>query len=414
MQKNYKRNVLVIGGGASGIMSAIVAAESGASVTIIEKNERIGKKILITGNGRCNITNKNISIENYHGHDPSFAMKVIELFNQNRTMDFFKNLGVEFYEEEGKIFPFSQQASSILNLLRLEIERLRIPLVLQTEISTLMPNTDETIEIFDRYGKSYQADAVIIACGGKAAPFTGSNGGGYKLAESLGHTITKVFPALVQLKLEGNLHQAMEKMFWEGEVFLFVNDKKIKSVKGDILFTSYGISGMAILKISREAIGAFLESKKVELHINFLPDISFNEKVQLLKKRKENHPERTLENFLTGWINTRIGQTLIKATGLKLNEKASDLTEKDIIKIAKSLEETKFLVTGDTGWNNAQITAGGISTEEIDPYTMESRIVKNVHFCGEIVDIDGDCGGYNLQWAWSSGFVAGKAASKLK
>ncbi len=395
------------------MMAAVQAARNGAEVIILEKNDRMGKKLLTTGNGRCNITNELITAEHYHGNNPSFIINIINQFNKDKTLSFFKELGLEFITgENGKIFPRSRQASSVLDLLRLEIEKLNINLVCQTEITSIIQNNDGTFELTDKNGRAFECDKTILACGGKAAPHTGSDGGGFRLAQIMKHNIIHPFPALVQLKLSGDVHKSMEKMNWAAEVSLYINNNIKKHVADDIIFTNYGISGLAVLDLSRSAVEGIMNRKTVEIGINFLPDLTLKEKIANLNKRVENHPERLLENFLTGILNKRIGQTIIKSAGLKLNQKASELSEKDINSIAEILNGWKFIVAGDTGWNNAQITAGGVSCSEIDTLTLESKLNRSLYFCGEILDIDGDSGGYNLQWAWSSGYVAGNSASK--
>jgi predicted Rossmann fold flavoprotein len=283
-------------------------------------------------------------------------------------------------------------------------------LITGSEIKTIIRGSG-FFELTDKTGITYQGRKCILSCGGCAAPVTGSDGWGYRLAETLGHTLIKPLPALVQLKLSGETHKAMEKMLWNAEVSLFLNNRKSRTVSGDIIFTSYGISGLSILDLSRDAVRGLSEKQAVQIEINFLPDLSIGEKIDLLRKRRENHPERIMEHFLTGVINKRISQTLIKSSGIKLSSMASELTENEIIRLAELINGWRFTVTGDTGWANAQVTAGGIDCGEVDRNTLESTIAGGLYLCGEILDIDGNSGGYNLQWAWSSGYVAGKSCA---
>ncbi len=411
MTDNIKE-VIIAGGGASGLMASISAARNGSHVILIEKNDRVGKKLLITGNGRCNLSNECISSSDYHSMTAGFAMGIIKRFDKNAVLEFFNGLGLEFsIEENGRIFPRSMQASSLLDLFRMEIERLNIEVVTGSEIMTIIRDRKGNFELTDKTGIPYKCRKAVISCGGRAAPQTGSDGYGYRLAGMMGHSIITPMPALVQLKLSGEAHKAMEKMLWNAEVSLFLNNRKLRTVSGDIIFTYYGISGLAVLDLSRDAVKGISDDQLTEIEINFLPDIPIDKKTAFIRRRRDDHPERAMDNFLTGVINKRIGQTIIKAAGIRLGSKASELSENEISRLARFLNGWRFTVTGNTGWENAQVTAGGIDCREVNEKTLESKLVKGLYFCGEILDVDGNSGGYNLQWAWSSGFIAGKAAS---
>jgi predicted Rossmann fold flavoprotein len=404
------KNISIIGGGASGLIAALSALQKGAKVTIFEKNDRIGKKLLITGNGHCNLTNQDIEVYHFHGKTPAFAATVIKSFNLDETLAFFQKLGLEFYcDESGRIFPASLQASSVLDVIRFELERLGCIIQCGKAISSIEKKGVFNIKTADN--ETFQSDSVVLATGGKAAPQTGSDGSGYKIAEAFGHTVLPVNPGLTQLKLTGNLYRVMEGIKWESRVSIYSDNELIESVPGDIIFTNYGISGLAILKISRSAVLELLKSKTVEIELDLLPDLDIEKTVQIIKKRVQYHPEMNLEHFFTGWINKRYGQAILKLLGYSLSMPTGNLSLSDINKIAAILHAFRFGVSGHTGWQNAQITAGGINADEIDPNTLESKIVKNLYFAGELIDIDGDSGGYNLQWAWSSGYTAGASAS---
>jgi hypothetical protein len=299
------------------------------------------------------------------------------------------------------------QASSVLDLLRLELENPNIKLITGTEITTIIGDRKKGFELTDKKGIVFKSCSVILACGGRAAPQTGSDGSGYKLAAMMGHSIITPMPALVQLKLNGDSHKAMEKMFWNAQVSLIIDGKNLKTISGDIIFSGYGISGLAVLELSRDAVKGLSDNKKVEIGINFLPGFSFNEKISFLKQRAADHPDRLMEDFLTGVINKRIGQTLIKSSGIKLSIKSSALSGEEIFHMAELLHGWRFTVSGDTGWTNAQVSSGGVDCREVNNITLESSLKDGLYFCGELLDIDGNSGGYNLQWAWSSGYVAG-------
>ena len=403
--------IMVIGGGPSGMMAAITAARSGEKVTLLEKNDRVGKKILVTGNGRCNFTNDSVSEINFHGRNPAFVRSALSQFDVPSTLSFFQNLGIELYQDEsGRIFPYSQQAGSILDALRMEMENLGIPVIPNTDIGTILPEKG-FLTVFSRSGAEFSGKSVILASGGKARPDLGSNGSGLKLAESLNHPVIEPFPSLVQLKLESPFHKAMEGMKWEGIVTVYSNGEKTAQAKGDFLFTDYGISGLAVLAVSRKAVESMLKKKRTEIGLDLVPEISRDEIIKKLRSRVELFSGRTLESFFTGWMNKRIGQTLLKSTGLKLSQFAQELNSPEMAAIASAMKDWRFSVSGDSGWTGAQVCAGGVATESVNPETMESRIVKGLYFAGEILDIDGDSGGYNLQWAWSSGYTAGISAA---
>ncbi len=404
--------IIVVGGGASGIMASIFAKKNSDNVILIDKNERIGRKLLTTGNGRCNLTNESVSVINYHCTSKNFPAGILGKFNNIDAMNFFKKLGLGLItEDKGRIFPQSNQASSVLDLLRLELSKLGVELECNTDITSIVKDKTGNYELTDSSGRIFKSFKVILAGGGKAAPHTGSDGSGYSLAMMTGHSLITPFPALVGLTLDGDEHKSMEKMFWTGEITIFLDGKRSKSSKGDIIFTNFGISGLAVLELSRYAMEGILNNKEVELAIDFIPELSAEEKIKFIKKRKEDYPERPMEHFFTGVLNKRIGQMMIKKAGIRLNNEVSKMSMEDIERLAGLLNGWKFKVKGDNGWNNAQVTAGGINCDEVDESTLESKISRGLYFCGEILDVDGDSGGYNLQWAWSSGYLAGVSAS---
>lgn len=412
MQKRNeeKPNVAVIGGGAAGLTAAIHAARAGAAVTIFERNDRVGKKILVTGNGRCNLTNQDLDTRHYHGN-PGFAMKTIGRFGADKTGEFFSGLGIRFQSaENGKVFPRSQQAGSVLDALRFEAELLGIEVFTGIMISSVKKEGG-TFILNTRAGKSFRFPKVVLACGGKADPDLGSDGSGYDLAKGLGHEITEVFPALSQLRLGGGLYRQMERMKWEGEIRAVDGDGAFASSRGDMIFTSYGISGTAVLSVSRSVMERISGNRTVYLEADLLPDWKMDETLKELAKRRDDQPERKLEEFFLGLLNKRIGQTLLKSVGLELTRMSGSLSENETGNIAHAIHAWRFEVTGHNGWQNAQTTAGGVRTDEVDPETMESKKSGGLFFAGEILDVDGDSGGYNLQWAWSSGAVAGISAA---
>lgn len=403
-------DVLVVGGGASGLMAGIAARMWGASVILLEKNPRVGKKLLTTGNNQCNLSNLHLIADRFHG-DPMLAMAVIGKFNLNATLALFWRLGLESTRDpDGRVYPRSFQAAAVLDVLRFEAEESQVRTVCGAEVVRLDRRGD-AFQVETKGGGRFSAGRVILCTGGKAAPQTGSDGGGLELAGRLGHTVIEPAPALVQLKLDGAFHKAMEGMRWEAEVRLLVDGREDTVVRDEVLFASYGISGPAALALSRHAVEAWAAGRRVELSLNLLPEQPPTETLHFIQYRARNKPDRTLEHFLTGWVNKRIGQTLLKSLGLDWSRPWSSLTEGEQNLLAAALHGWTFTVAGHTGWPNAQTTAGGVDTEEVHPETLESRLVPGLHFAGELLNVDGDSGGFNLQWAWSSGWVAGSAAA---
>ncbi|MDF2989398.1 MAG: flavoprotein [Eubacterium sp.] len=403
--------IAVIGGGASGLMAAIAAARKGAEVTIYEKLNKVGKKILATGNGRCNYTNMNMSIDRYHGKNIKSVENILNFFDLNKTLNFFENLGINPYVGElGKVYPSSLQASSVLDVLRYEAERLKIQEVTDFEVIELRKNKDK----FSIISKDTicVADKVILSTGGKASPQLGTDGSGYALAKSFGHKIIEPFPALVQLKLKGKYFKRITGIRFDGVVKGLTDKKIIREDEGEILFTDYGISGPPILQISRNVIEEFNKGLKVYVSVDMFPDLTKTELYDLLSVRFNKIGYKSIEDGLIGFINKKLITVILIEAGFEdLNKICGKLNKKEIYKIIDILKEWKFEVTGHNTWQQAQTTAGGVDMTEINPNTLESVKVKGLYLTGEILDVDGDCGGFNLQWAWSSGYTAGHFSS---
>ncbi len=407
-----RKKVVVVGGGASGIMAAITARREGASVTILEKNPRIGKKILVTGNGRCNFTNINADLKCYYGNNPKFAESALSQFPVSRTIKFFEELGIAHkVENSGKVFPMSDQASSFLDVFLYELDELGIEVVCDANVRKIVPGKDNFRLQLDN-GETYTAHRVILAAGGKAMPSSGSDGNGFELAKSLGHRITDVFPALVQIMLDGDFYKRIDGVKFVGTAEIIHNNKSIIKDCGDILFTNYGVSGPPILQISRKAGEFLLKGQEAFVKISIIDTMTKDEVLELIDKRFRTAPEKSVEFSLVGLINKRLIPVILTEAGIRdLKLPVRDLSLKEKESIAEVLTDWRIKIRGTKGWTSAQVTAGGVDTRDINPSTMESKIVKGLYFSGEIMDIDGQCGGFNLQWAWSSGFVAGKNAA---
>ena len=404
--------VAVIGGGASGMMAAINCAYTGAQVVLLERNDRVGRKLLATGNGRCNYTNENMSMDFLHGEDLLFIERVMEKFGRDQTVEFFDKIGiVPASEGDGKIFPLSFQSSSVLDVLRYEMDKAGIEVLTDSYVVEIKKNKNFLIKL--KEGKTIGADRVIVTTGGMAMPASGSDGNGYKLVKPLGHITNDTTPALVQLKLKGDKFKQINGVKFVGRVVLYVEGKPVKEDFGDVLFTDYGISGPPILQLSREAIRAQEKGIDTRLRVSIISGRSKEDVFSYLRKRFTDIPERTLEFGLVGLINKRLILPIIKELDLDKGKAVGSLENREIDALSRILTSWEFSVVGNKGWGQAQTTAGGIVTRDINPETMESKLVEGLFFAGEVLDVDGDCGGYNLQWAWSSGYLAGLSAGTL-
>lgn len=401
-------DIIIIGAGASGIVSSIVAKDRGLDVAIIEGNDRIGKKILTTGNGRCNITNKFISDLRYYSYNKDFFKDILEDFNLEKTIDFFYSLGLPIIElDHGKMYPSSLQASSVLDIFRLAIDERNIPLYLSSKVVKINKiNNCFQIHIAD--DRIFTCNKLVLSCGGKSAPNTGSDGSGLSLAKSLGHKVITPVPGLVQLKLKHDKLKALSGIKFDGIVKAFIENSLVREEIGEVLFTDYGISGPPILQVSSHLSRALNGKKDVHLVIDMIPHISKED----LKDFLENHwglfNYRTLNESLIGIINKKLIPIILKECNIfDIHKPCYQLSWEEKNTIITLLKHWQFTVCDTNSFNNSQITCGGIDTTEVDSHTLQSKIVSNLYLTGEILDVHGDCGGYNLQWAWSSGYVSG-------
>lgn len=400
------QEIVVIGGGASGLVSAIITARKGKKVTILEKNNICGKKILVTGNGRCNYFNEDQSIKHYRSNDKELLKEIITKKNQEKVLQFFKEIGIEPKIKNGYYYPFSNQAVSIQNALLTEIKNLNIEIRNEVEVRKIKKQNDKFIIMTDK--ESIEANKIIISTGSKSVPKTGSDGSGYKICQELGHTIIEPLPALVQLK-------GKEKYFkeWNGiradvAISLYEDNKEIAKEIGEIQLTDYGISGICVMNLSGRVARGLYTGKDEYVKINFLTNLNINtvqECISFIDKRNKLMKNRTISELLEGIINYKLLNVLLK--NLK-NKQWNEISAKDKEKIAESLVELKVNIIGTNSFDKSQVCSGGIPLKEIDVSTMESKLVNGLYIIGELLDCDGDCGGYNLTWAWITGIIAGK------
>jgi len=402
------RKIAVIGGGAAGMMAAWKAACCGAQVTVLERQARLGKKLSVTGNGRCNLSNQNAFPEHYHGSKPSFPAYALEQFSTEKTLNVFHDMGLlTVTEADGKVYPLSDTAGSVLDVLRFALEAAGVEIRCGCEVQTVQKQKNG-FRITWVEGE-LTADRVILACGGAAGEKAGGSVLGYRLAKSLGHHCSALLPSLVQLKVDGTLCKSLKGIRADGEVRVLLGKTVQASSKGEIQFTDYGLSGPAIFEISRTA----LQTKNADISINLLRGYMEEEITDFLRFRRDARPFLTLDDLFTGMLQNRLGRVVVKAAGFSGNTACSALTERELYTLAHTAANFTFRVIGDTGLGSAQVTAGGIQTNEVNPETMESLCCAGLFLCGELLDVDGDCGGYNLQWAWSSGMLAGRCASEV-
>ena len=397
----------IIGGGASGMAAALAAAENpNVQVLLLERQARLGKKLLATGNGRCNLTNLHANAQGYHGNDAGFARYAISQFAPQETLAWFKNMGLfTVAEESGRVYPYSDQANSVVDCLRFALEKPNITVYTGCEVTKIKRSGSgfnlETAE------QTISCDKVIVACGGLAGTKLGGSMAGYKLLSKLGHHSTRLRPALVQLKTSWGGVVGLKGVRANCQAEILRNGESFATSCGELQFTEYGISGPVIFEISRDVCQG---SGQWLCRLDFLPEV--DEKVLLAELQRRKQTNLCAEELLTGILHNRLGRVLTKVAGIVPNREIKQLEDRDLLAVCQSVKAFELELTEPLGMDSAQVTAGGIVTEEFDSQTMESRLIPGLYACGEILDIDGDCGGYNLQWAWSSGRLAGRSAGK--
>ena len=405
-----RTRIAIVGAGASGMMAAITAAEQGAEVWIYESKDRLGKKILATGNGKCNFTNLVQEDSCYRGVDASFSRKVRENFDVEKTLEFFKKIGIEPKVKNGYVYPNSEQAASVADALAMELRAKHVKVVQEQVYS--VKGSDGGFLVKSEHGQN-EFDKVILCCGSPAGMKNPKEYTGYDLAEHLGHHITDLIPALVQLRCKEKWFKTISGVRTEGVVRVYENGKEIASEKGELLFAEYGLSGIPVFQVSRFAGEALNRGSKVTCKVDLLPAYSKEELETLLATRFETLKNRTAEELLVGLHNHKVNYILLKELGIDpVTDSKKAYRPDDFSKLAVLYKGLTCQVTELNPFANAQVCAGGVDTSEIDNCTMESKLVKGLFFAGELVDVDGTCGGYNLQWAWSSGYVAGLHAAK--
>ena len=397
----------IIGAGAAGMAAALAAAQCpGCQVVVLERQARVGRKLQATGNGRCNLTNIHALDGGYHGQQAQFARSALEAFSPERTVSWFRSLGLfTVTEPSGRVYPYSDQANSVVDVLRFAMQKENIQLITGFEVSKLKYGSEGFA--VGNAEQLYRFDRLIIACGGLAGTKLGGSMSGYRLLSRMGHKVSKLRPALVQLKTSWPAVTGLKGVRANTHVRILHNGEEFAQSTGELQFTEYGFSGPVIFEVSRDVCqgpGEWL------CRMDFLPDISTEELLAELNRRRET--ELTAEDLLTGILHNRLGRVLTKAAGVELSCPVRLLKREQLQAVCGCVKGFDAVLTEPMGMDSAQVTAGGVLTADFDPNTMESKLVPGLYACGEVLDIDGDCGGYNLQWAWSSGRLAGSSAGK--
>lgn len=426
-ERIMRNRVGIIGGGAAGMTAAISAAAEGAEVTLIEGNDRLGKKILATGNGRCNLGNEKLDVGEYYTCSPERLEKCLERFKTEDTISFFHGMGLMLRSRNGYLYPLCEQASAVLDVLRHQVAALGIHVV--TECRAEHVERDKKTGKLQVRGSAgvFLFDRVVIACGGCAAPKTGSDGSGFTLAKDLGHKLVPTVPALVQLRCREDYFKSVAGVRADAMLRVRHKGEWAAAERGELLLTDYGISGIPVFQLSRVVNYILLEdavSRKergaggrgageVEICIDFLPDYTQEAFREFAEERRLLQGQRTVEEFFAGMLHKKLMLLFVRLAGLKPSESMAGADQNKIRQVYRFCRHWTVHVTGSNSYENAQVCAGGVPLHEVTE-DLESKKMEGVYFAGEILDVDGKCGGYNLQWAWCSGHLAGRAAAKMK
>lgn len=407
-------DLAVVGGGAAGLMAAVIAAQEceknrrKLKIAVFESNARVGKKLLATGNGRCNLTNTGASCEHYHG-DTHALKPILGQYAPQKIMDTFYSFGLLCREQdEGRVYPYNMQASAVLDILRLQLERFGVETVCDFAVTNIQKERSE-FKIFSAQSGA-QAKRIILATGGLAYPQLGANGSGFQIAKSFGHSTTKLFPALVQLKTDPKRAKPLKGARSAATAMLLADGKPIKTVSGEVQFTENGLSGICIFELSR-LVGELGISRKIEISLDMMPEYTAQQIFSVIKQRSSMTKELLSGELLNGCLNKQVGPEVVKLALPSTAKYACELNEDELMSVAAAVKNFIFPITGTLSWKDAQVTAGGVPLSEVDE-SMQSRFCPGLYLAGELCNIDGDCGGFNLHWAWSSGMIAGRAAAQ--
>jgi predicted Rossmann fold flavoprotein len=408
MQNKAPKTIAIIGGGAAGLMACITAAKEGAIVHLYEQNKTPAKKILASGNGRCNISNARLSTADYFGEKPEFADFCLKNFTFSQLQKFCKSIGLFLNVlDDGRAYPLSNEAKSVALSFESFAKSCGVELISEKTI-TEVEKTEGKFYLHTAQNTSQGYDRVLIATGSEAAPQLGGSAAGYAIAEAFGHTIVATYPSLVQLHLNSSIHEKIAGAKQEAEVTLYLNGKKEQTIKGDILFTKYGISGFAILDISQKASQALIRFERVSIGLDLLPLFDRQTLSTQLLSLSQSLNGYTIETLLSGLLSIKIAHALLEDAKIAPATAAKGLSVKMAKQIVSKIKDWRFEVKDTHGFKHAEVSGGGVSTEEVNTKTMESLKCKGLYFAGEVLDIVGRRGGYNFHFAWASGYLAAK------
>lgn len=402
----------IIGAGASGLIAAITAATTGGNVTLIEKKDRICKKILATGNGKCNFTNKSMNATDFLSQSTSIYRDYVSQFDETEVISMFQNMGMLVKSKNGYCYPRSEQASTVLDILRLQIKNLNIPVLTQTYPTSIQKKKKQFEVILNNNQKLY-FDRIILACGSFAGEKTRDDYTGYTYAKNLGHTLVPIVPALVQVRAKGKEFKSISGVRCESFISLYIDNQLTAQESGELQLTDYGISGIPVFQLSRYVSYGAYEKKKMYAIIDFLPEYTKEQWTAFVKNKWESSSKNiTAEEFFQGFLNKKLNLMFLKSAKISAETPLNRLSLSQIEAVLCSMKQWKIELEGTNPFENAQVCAGGVSMNEIS-LQMESKLISGLYFAGELLDVDGRCGGYNLQWAWTSGYLAGKNAATL-
>jgi predicted Rossmann fold flavoprotein len=405
--------VTVVGGGSSGMMAAVSAARGGAEVMLLERKDRVGKKLLATGNGRCNLTNTDGSLSRFHGGDRAFIAGVLTRFPAASAIQFFEELGIACtVEGVGRVYPRPGQASAVLDVLRWELERLKVDVRTGYEVKRIAP-AESGFTLSLAAGGELPARRLVLACGGSAAPQFGSDGSGQRLAAALGHRLVEPVAALVPLRLRADFLRKLKGVSFEGRGEVRCGDDILRTEEGEFLFTDNGLSGPPVLQLSRSAAVALQKKLEPRIVLDLFHGSTLEQLDDALAIRFRRQGRKSLMDGLVGLLNKRLIPVVLSQAGIDYQTlPCADVSQAARNSLARLLKSWSLAISGTMPWPEAQVTAGGVSLPDVNAETLESLLVPGLYFCGEVLDVDGDCGGFNLQWAWASGWLAGQNAAR--
>ena len=405
-------NIIVIGGGAAGMMAAVIAAGNGHSVTLLEKNEKLGKKLFITGKGRCNFTNAGDGEElmNSVVTNKKFLYSAFNAFSNYDCMGFFDELGLKFKVERGnRVFPESDHSSDVIGALASRLKKLNVNVMLNTEVVSVNADNNIFKSVTIKNGRKIAADAVIIATGGNSYQSTGSDGAGHRMAKSLGQTVTPILPALVPMTVAEEWEKELQGLSLRNvQVRVFDGKKELYSDFGEMLFTHFGVSGPTILSAS-SYVASILKNKPLTLSVDLKPALDNQQLDERILRDFDELKNKAYKNSLDGLLPKKLIPVVVELSEIRPDKKVNEITKQERCRLVELLKDFKLTLTGLRGFNEAIITQGGVSVKEVNPSTMESKLISGVYFAGEVLDVDAVTGGFNLQIAWSTAYLAGQS-----